>query len=143
MSEEDQKSFFERIDKLTLNNKAKFGKMNVHHVLPHCADQIRMALGTKKSLEYGKVDPKKILSLVKTGKPVPTPKGFGQVEGHGTPPTTLEGDKIILKEYIIKFSQLENSFKFHPNTYFGDIPREKWTSLIKYHLNHHLDQFGV
>lgn len=135
--------FFLRIDKLTLQHKALFGKMNVHQMICHCADQIRMALGEKKSTEYGKVDPNEIIAIARAEKTAPTPKGFGQVEGEGTKPIDFNEDKETLKKYIIKFSELHASYRFSTHPYFGDIDRKRWESLVNYHLDHHLKQFGV
>ena len=117
--------------------------MNANQMLCHCADFFRMAKGTKKAEEYGKVDPDNIISLARSEKPVQAPKGFGQVEGTGTKPTKFENDKRILKEYILEFSRLteDNILAIHP--YFGKIDRKRWNGLAIYHLNHHLGQFNV
>ncbi len=143
MTQEQEKDFFKRIDQLTQNHKAQFGEMTVKQVLPHCTDQFRMALGEKLAEEYGKVDPKKIIEMAEKGENVPTPKGFGQKEGKGTPPIDFEVDRQQLKERITQFRSLPYDFKFHPHPYFGPFDKEKWSNMIIYHLNHHLGQFGV
>jgi len=107
----------------------------------HCTDFFRLALGHKMAEEYNVVDPKEIMALSLSGKTVPTPKGFGQIEGDGTLPTNLENDKIILKEFIFEFSKFNGDFAEHP--YFGMMDRKRWEELAAYHLNHHLKQFGV
>mgnify|MGYP001792707406 CR=1 FL=1 len=135
--------YFSRIEKLNWESKPKFGKMNVNQMVCHCSDFFRMATGTKKAQEYGIVDPKKVVELSRSGKTAPTPKGFGQVEGDGTSPTELENDKGILKEYILQFSELDKDYEFAEHPYFGLISRERWVELANYHLNHHLNQFGV
>jgi len=143
MTEEQVDHFFQRIDELTLEHKPLFGKMNVSQMICHCTDQIRLALGTKNALEYGQVNPTEILSLAKSGKPVPAPKGFGQIEGEGTNPTHFDNDINVLKEHIVKFSELAYDFKFGRHPYFGQVDRKLWNGMVTYHLNHHLQQFGV
>ncbi len=143
MNNDELQQFQRRIDKLLDGQKPTFGKMNVNQMVCHCADQLRMAMGTRHSTEYGKVEPKEIMTLVKLGKTVPTPKGFGQVEGEGTTSTTLEKDKEILKELLEKFTQLENGFSYPPHPYFGQLTKDQWVGLVRYHLNHHLGQFKV
>lgn len=143
MTEEQIKQFFERIDKLTLEHQPLFGKMNVNQMICHCADFFRMAKGSKKAMEYGQVDPNEIISLAKSGKSAPAPKGFGQVEGDGTKPTRLENDKKILKEYIREFSKLSDQYNYAEHPYFGQLNKKRWTGLAIYHLNHHLRQFQV
>ena len=63
MTGDDLKGFFERIDRLTPDHKPLFGKMNVNQMVCHCADQVRMALGSKIPLEYGNVDAKEIIAM--------------------------------------------------------------------------------
>jgi hypothetical protein len=143
MSDEEVIDFFQRIDKLNVDKKALFGKMNANQMICHCTDQLRLAMGTKKAIEYGKVDAKQMLLLAKSGKPVPTPKGFGQIEGDGTKPTNFENDIKTLKEQIVIFSKLDANFQFSIHPYFGKLDKKTWDKLVQYHLNHHLQQFFV
>ncbi len=143
LTKEQIQDFFARIEKLDSESKPKFGKMNVNQMVCHCTDFFRMAMGTKKALEYGVVDPKEIIGLSRSGKTAPAPKGFGQVEGDGTSPTELENDKRILKEHILQFAKLDKDFEFSEHPYFGLVSNERWIELTCYHLNHHLKQFGV
>lgn len=143
MIENDIKVFFERIDRLTLDHKPLFGKMNVSQMICHCADQIRMALGSKIPLEYGNVDVKEIMALAKAGKSVPAPKGLGQVEGEGTPPTDFENDKKLLKETVLEFANWKEEEPMADHAYFGPADKTRWTKMVIYHLDHHLKQFGV
>ena len=135
--------FFSRIDKLTLQHKPSFGKMNVHQMICHCTDLFRLAFGEKEAEEYGKVDPNEIIALARKGKTVPTPKGFNQTKGEGTKPVDFAEDKIILKKYITRFAELPPDYKFSIHPYFGDMERRQWENLVTYHLDHHLKQFGA
>jgi Protein of unknown function (DUF1569) len=142
MTEEQIQQFFQRIDYLKAEQKALFGKMNAHQMICHCADQLRLAIGTKKSIEYDREFANEVIALAKAGKSVPTPKGLGQVEGDGTKPIDFENDKRILKEHILIFQNLAvNDCAKHP--YFGEIDKNRWAGLVAYHLNHHLRQFNV
>lgn len=140
-TKEEIQDFHNRIDKLDLSKDPLFGQMNVNQMVCHCADFFRMAMGYKKAEEYGIADPKEIIALSRSGKTAPTPKGFGQIEGNGTMPTDFESDKMILKEFILEFSEFNKDFAEHP--YFGMMERKSWSELAVYHLNHHLKQFGV
>ncbi len=143
MNPAEIKKIIERIDTLRPDQKPLFGRMNAHQMICHCTDQFRLAMGTKVALEYGKVSTVKIMLLAKTGKTVPTPKGFGQVEGEGTAPSDFETDKRILKEHLLKYSNLDDDFDYPPHPYFGKINKKRWNDLVVYHLDHHLGQFGV
>lgn len=143
MTEEQIATFLQRIDKLTTDHKGTFGVMTVNQMVCHCTDQLRVALGTKTVGDQGTFDSNEIIQLAKTGRPVPTPKGLGQLEGDGTTPTNLENDKEILKSHILNFSKLPDDFDYSPHPYFGKIDKKRWTNLVIYHLNHHLGQFNV
>ena len=143
MTEDQINTFYQRIDNLKIDEKAIWGQMTVTQMLCHCADQIRMALGTKKPTVYGTRAAAEIMALAKTGQIVPTPPGFGQVEGEGTPSINFEKDRQLLKGLIIEFSKSDKDFIFAPHAYFGTVTRERWNTLVIYHLDHHLKQFGV
>ena len=143
MTEEQAENILKRIDNLSIDHKGTFGVMTVNQMVCHCTDQIRVALGTKTLGEQGEFDPNEIINLAKTGRPVPTPKGLGQLEGDGTTPTNLENDKEILKSHILNFIKLPIDYDYSPHPYFGKIDKKRWTNLVIYHLNHHLGQFNV
>ena len=143
MTQNEMNTFLRRIDRLVPNQKPSFGKMSAHQMVCHCADQIRLALGTLKAQEYGALKPKEVFAFYNEGKTVPTPKGLGQVEGEGTRPTSFENDIKTLKQLIIDFSRSNVTFEHGEHPYFGRLTKEKWTNLTVYHLNHHLKQFGV
>lgn len=143
MTSEEINTFLERIDKLHPGLQPRFGKMNVHQMICHCTDQLRLAMGRKKAIQNGGVNPLKILLLAKSGKTVPTPKGFDQVEGEGTKPVDFESDKLLLKNHILEFSKLPVDFEYARHPYFGKISSQRWKGLAVYHLEHHLSQFGV
>ncbi|MEO0570699.1 MAG: DUF1569 domain-containing protein [Bacteroidota bacterium] len=143
LTQEQIHQFFKRIDQLHSAIEPSFGKMNVNQMVCHCTDFFRMAKGIKQTEEYGKVHPDTIIALARSGKTVPAPKGFGQIEKEGTAPTHFEKDVKTLKEHILEFSKFDDQFEFAEHPYFGHINKTRWTQLAIYHLNHHLKQFGV
>lgn len=143
MSDSEIQDFFQRIDKLTPEHKALFGKMNAHQMICHCTDQLRAVMGTKEMVNDSQVDPNEIIAMTKAGKTVPTPKGLGQVEGDGTKPYHWDTDVKLLKDHVVNFSQLTDDFSFASHPYFGPMNKKGWTRLVIYHLKHHLGQFNV
>lgn len=143
MTNDERLKFFDRIDSLTLSHTAKFGKMSVDQMIPHCTDQLRMAFGTKAAEGDPKFSAEEVIKMARSGSSVPTPKGFDQVKEEGTAPTSFEADKEILKEHITRFYEAASDFEFHPHFYFGQKNKSGWEPLIKYHLNYHLSQFGA
>ena len=143
MDAEQIKLILKRLDKLQENTTPIFGQMNANQMVCHCADQIRIALGTLEAEEYGKLTPDEVMALSKLGKTVPAAKGLGQVEGGGTQPTSFKDDVTILKEHIAAISKVDENFKFGLHPYFGAMSKRKWIRLTEYHLNHHFAQFGL
>jgi len=144
VTEEQFQEFLRRIDALTLAHKPKFGQMNVHQMVCHCTDQLRLAFGTIiPDEDYLKIDPREVKELALAKKTVPTPKGIGQTEGGGTQPTTFDNDLALLKTNLSDFINIPEDFEYAPHPYFGAFDKRRWTSLTVYHLNHHLSQFNV
>ncbi len=144
MTEVQLEEFLKRIGQLTPEHRPVFGKMNVHQMVCHCTDQLRLALGTiKADDDYTPIDPNMVKNLALTKRPVPTPKGLGQVEGDGTLPTTFENDKVLLKSHLLEFLNLPEDFDYAPHPYFGKSDRKRWMVITVYHLDHHLSQFDA
>ena len=135
--------FCRRIDALTPDAEARFGKMNPHQMLCHCADLLRVALGRMKGRNYGERSPAEVLAFIKAGQTVPTPDGFDQVAGDGTPPTEFEADRTMLQQLLQTFAELPADYDYPPHPYWGKMNREEWIKAVKQHTNHHLKQFGV
>lgn len=102
-----------RIEKLNSTTPAKWGKMNANQMICHCADQLRLANGTKQSVFVGNlmlttVFKWLILTVLKAPKgKIETVKELKQGAG-GTNPTTFENDKESLIELVRNFDE---SFK--------------------------------
>ncbi|WP_273566352.1 DUF1569 domain-containing protein [Maribacter halichondriae] len=144
MNEVQLEGFLRRIVQLTPEHQPKFGKMNVHQMVCHCTDQLRLSLGMIKADDnYTLIDPSVVKNLALAKKPVPTPKGLGQVEGDGTSPTTFENDKALLKSHLLEFLNLPEDFDYAPHPYFGKSDRKSWMAITIYHLDHHLSQFNA
>lgn len=143
MTEEQVHQMYLRIDKVVPNQKPLFGTMNANQMICHCTDQLRLAIGSIRALEYGNYEAKQIIALSKAGRTIPVPKGLGQVEGGGTKPTHFENDKKTLKEHLLRFSILPDNFQFGEHPYFGKINKERWDKITQFHVDHHLKQFNV
>jgi hypothetical protein len=112
-----------RIDKLTPDSKAVWGKMNVAQMLAHVQKPIGIALGThqpKGSFLLRLIDP----TFITTG----TIKDF-------------EKEKAVLLELVNRFTEENITKDQHP--IFGKLTKENWSKATWKHLDHHLKQFGV
>lgn len=142
----EQQKIIARVKLIGGNEKALWGKMNVHQMVCHCADQLKMGMGKIEIDEPG-LNPNSFLKwLVLMG--MPTPKGkvetfkkLKQGEG-GTKPTELEKDKNELINLIDNYHSCfaNNETRLHPA--FGYMDYKQWGRISYRHLDYHLKQFG-
>lgn len=135
-----------RILTLSPENTAQWGKMNVHQMLCHCADQFRLCSGQIPAKPFGCLFHRTILKflvlyLIKTPKGVKTAPELAQGK-NGTKPVEFEKDRNLLLEEIDLFIA-NPELKLHPHPAFGKMSRKEWGRLIWQHLDHHLQQFSV
>jgi len=132
----------DRINKLTPESKALWGKMNVGQMLAHCQMPIGVAFGEhqlKGSFILKLIGPL-FKSVLYNDKPykrsLPTDKSFIMT---GSKDFKQERDKLL--EMIHHFSETKMINEKHPA--FGKLTKEQWSKATWKHLDHHLQQFGV
>lgn len=138
-----KQKIIERINKLSPDTKAKWGKMNPSQMLAHCRMPIGIALGLHTI--KGNWLMKLILPLFKKnlydGKPykqgLPTDKSFVMTGKD----KDFETEKNKLFDMISQFIDDNITNDKHP--VFGKLTKEQWSKATWKHLDHHLQQFGV
>jgi Protein of unknown function (DUF1569) len=135
-----------RVNLLTPESKALWGKMSVSEMLCHCLDGNKMALGlippTDKSNFFTRNLVKYLVVYV-----VPIPKGAPaapEINPHkqGTKPQNFEKERQLLIDDINNFGNLTaEDFKGRHHI-FGKLTANQWGRLGYKHLDHHLKQFG-
>jgi len=142
---ETQKELLARIEKLTPETHALWGKMNVNQMICHITDPLRTALGLRplenQSSFLLRTFVKWIVFNFPFMKNAPTMKGFNQEAGDGTPPTSFAQDKTTFLQLFHQFLNHKGEFSNHPA--FGKLSNTEWNTLTYSHLDHHLRQFGV
>ncbi len=135
-----------RIDKLTPETKAIWGKMSVSQMLAHCNVSYEMI--------YENIHSKPnfimrfILKLFIKSKVVSeTPY---TKNGPTAPAFIIKDEKAFDKEKkrLIEYIQktLQNGEKFFDgkeSLSFGVLNKTEWNNMLYKHLDHHLSQFGV
>ncbi|MCF8414367.1 MAG: DUF1569 domain-containing protein [Melioribacteraceae bacterium] len=145
LNKKDQELIFDRLNKLSKDQKAHWGKMNVQEAVCHMADQIRLGVGEIKTADE-KVLPAIVKHLVLLG--VPAPKGkvetFPELKQgvKGTKPTGLNEDIKTLISLIENFDSSFGNAASRKHAAFGDLSKSQWGRLCYIHLDHHLKQFG-
>lgn len=135
-----------RIEKLTPETHAHWGKMNVAQMLGHCNVTYEMAYETKHP-KPGSFKRFILKLLVKPGvvNERPYPKNSPtapQFKGIGE--RDFESEKRRLIGYINKTMELgADHFEGRESHSFGPITAVEWNNSFYKHLDHHLQQFGV
>ena len=148
MNDSIKSEVINRIEKINAAAPAKWGKMNTGEMICHCADQLRLANGTKQSKFIGNlmlttVFKWLILTFMKAPKgKIETVKELKQGKG-GTNPTTLDNDKKTLIDLVRNFDESFKTNKTVIHPAFGKMNHWQYGRLAYLHLDHHLTQFGV
>lgn len=136
----------ERIQQLTPDSKAQWGKMTVYQMLKHCSETTEASLGQKtwKRSFMGRLFGKMILNQLIKGdslfpKHQPTYPGF-VAKGEGD----FDMQKAHLISLVEKYLHItSNDLEGRVHPFFGPMTANEWNRLTYKHFDHHLRQFGV
>lgn len=135
----------ERVNKLSSDSPAKWGKMKVAQMLGHCQESIKIPLSTKPvpRLFIGRILGPFIKSKLFNEEPwkqnLPTVPSFIIKDERD-----FEKEKHDLLELIGKFYAAgPMGISKHPHPFFGKFTPEQWGKSMYKHFDHHLQQFGV
>lgn len=142
----DVGDFLNRINKLTPETKANWGKMNVNQMLAHC--------NVTYEFVYDNIHPKpnavkKFFIQVFAKSIVVGDKPYKQ-NSPTAPEFIIKDERIFEKEkqrlidYLNKTMQLsEAHFDGKESHAMGNLSKKEWNTMFSKHLDHHLTQFGV
>jgi hypothetical protein len=132
-----------RINQLTPESKALWGKMNVTQMLKHTEAAVAVAFG-EKALKVnilmkllGKMLKNKVFnSDFKKNSPTAAEFVF-------TSTYDFEEAKAALIEKFSRFAAGDQSITLTVHPFWGQMTSDDWDTLMWKHLDHHLRQFGV
>lgn len=146
------KSFFEttayqelqeRLDKVTTDSQAQWGKMNAAQMVHHCQAPLKIAVNKTdvelKSNWLIKLLFKKMLYSPKPFKKnQPTPPQF-----RSTADVNFQKEKTELQQWMKELWEDRDNENRVEHPVFGHFTKEQWGIMQWKHLNHHFEQFGV
>lgn len=143
----EAQNYIDRINKLSFDTKAKWGKMTVDQMLAHCNVTYEMVYEPQKHRAPGGIAKFILKSFVK-------PKVVGEKSYPQNSPTApqfiikenkdFDSEKKRLIGFIQKTQQLgREAFDGKESFSFGKLKAQEWNNMFAKHLNHHLSQFGV
>ncbi|MCW5959589.1 MAG: DUF1569 domain-containing protein [Pyrinomonadaceae bacterium] len=136
-----------RLNLLTPDSKALWGKMSVGEMICHCLDGFKMAIGeippTDRSNRFTRSIVKFLVVYV-----IPIPRGAPAApeidpQKKGMKPQDFEAERALLIEKINSFAHLKPEDLKGKHHIFGKLTANQWGRLGYKHLDHHLRQFGV
>lgn len=136
-----------RIDSITNETPALWGKMNSGQMLSHCCVPYQQILGENTD-KPGKLMKWIIKNFLKASmvneipyKPnMPTAPTFIRVNQE----FDVDNEKEKLKKYIQQIQELgPEQLAAKPSLSLGMITPLEWNNLLYKHIDHHLRQFGV
>ena len=137
-----KQEIIDRINKLTPDSKALWGKMNVVQMLAHLQMPVGVALGDHKlkrtfiGILFGSMAKKILYNDKPFKRHLPTDKSFIMKDAKD-----FNHEKKKLLEMISRFTEANMIDEPHP--FFGKLTNEQWSIGSWKHLDHHLQQFGV
>lgn len=135
-----------RIENLSLDTKASWGKMSVDQMLAHCNVAYEMAFTDKHPKPNGLMR-WMLKTFVKKAvvNQSPYPKNSRTAPAFLiTDARNFKEEKQRLIEFLKKSSDLgESHFEGKESLSFGKMTAQEWNNLFYKHLDHHLTQFGV
>lgn len=145
-TEETSNEIIARINTLTNETQALWGKMHVAQMLAHCSISYETIYTNKhpKPNVFVKFILKKFVKkYVVNEKPY---KKSSQTAPYFiiADERDFEAEKKKLIDYILKTQELgENAFEGKESVSFGPMSKNEWNNMLYKHLDHHLSQFGV
>ena len=140
----DNQEIIARINSLSSDSQALWGKMSVDQMLKHINDAILVSFN-EKPLKVpfvfkilGRILKKSVLKQPEFAKNSPTAKEFKYVENFDF--------EIVKSELITNFSRFQQgkqAIKCTNHPFWGKMNAEDWNNLQWKHVDHHLRQFGV
>ncbi|MEO8148379.1 MAG: DUF1569 domain-containing protein [Bacteroidia bacterium] len=144
-NQSDTKEIIDRINRLTPETKAQWGKMNVSQMLAHAQAPLHIATDKLKlkrgliGILFGRIAKKQLMKPEPFKKNLPTAPEFVRKDER-----VFKAEKENLIDSINSFTKAGSSGitkEAHP--FFGKMTAEEWDILQWKHLDHHLRQFGV
>ena len=145
-NQQESEGLVERIDILSKENSAQWGKMNAYQMIKHCIESENMYLGNVKlkRLFIGKLFGKMALKgMVNDDRPLghgkPTHPTF-KITGNGKVEELKEEWIELIKQYNVRS---EDNFRDFEHPFFGKMTKQQLGVSVFKHIDHHLRQFGV
>ncbi len=142
----DRTAIIERVNKLNLDAKPLWGKMNLDQMMSHLvqAGELPFAatLPDKSTFAARNFIKPLILYVLPMPKEVKVSPEMNQ-QKHGRKPLGFEKDRQIVIETLSRLGELSIDVQCSYHPMFGKMNAKEWALIVHKHTDHHLRQFGV
>ena len=135
-----------RIEKLTGDEKAVWGKMSLEQMLSHLVQTGDLPFETIMDDHSNVVSRTLLKPLVLYVLQIPKDVKVGpelDQQQNGRKPQGVDADRSNLIEAINKLAALPENHDCLGHPFFGKMSAKQWAVLAHKHIDHHLRQFGV
>ncbi len=144
---EETQNYLDRIEKLSPETQAKWGKMDVAQMLAHSCGPYEYVFEPEK---FKPLKGPKAWLVKKLVKPIVVKDKPYKKNTRTTPDFKIvdkrdfEAEKKRLVDFLKRTSELgADHFDGKKSFSFGEMTTQEWHMMFKKHLDHHLEQFGV
>jgi hypothetical protein len=142
-NDSDRREIQSRIERLSPDAPAKWGKMDAPRAVAHLTDAMRMALGDlackRKNVPIGYPPLKQLIVYW-----LPWPEGAPTApELISRVPASWTGEITELTALIKRFGKQDRNRTWPEHPAFGRLSSRAWGRLTYRHVDHHLRQFGA
>ena len=135
-----------RIEKLSGDEKAAWGKMNLEQMLSHLVQSGAMPFETIMPDHSNVLSRSLLKPLVLYVLPIPKDVKVGpelDQQQNGRKPQGIDADRSSLIEAINKLAKLPENHDCLGHPFFGKMSPKEWAVMAHKHIDHHLRQFGA
>lgn len=145
-NEQCREELISRINSLSPDAKAAWGRMTVDQMLSHLVQSgelpFQSSVPDASTWMSRTVIKPLAFYLLPIPKEVPTSPEIDQQQ-NGRPPQGFETDKVQAIELLNKLGTVAPDFKCLDHPFFGKMSAKEWGLLAYKHADHHLRQFGA
>jgi hypothetical protein len=135
-----------RLEKLTGDEKAAWGKMNLEQMLSHLVQTgdlpFAESLPDRSTWMSRTVIKPLVLYMLPMPKEVKTSPDMDPTQ-NGRRPLGIAADKPLAIEAINRLGTIAEDHTCYYHPFFGPMNAKQWAVLAHKHIDHHLRQFGV
>ena len=144
----DKSELLRRLQTVSPDTPAKWGKMSAHQMICHVTDAFRGPLKEKPMSIAQGWHFRGLMKWFALSAPFPWPKNLGTLpemnqQRGGTRPVEFASDVASLQAALERFSTRGADYAWPPHPIFVDMSLDDWMRWGYLHMDHHLRQFGA